>query len=43
MFEQIQIANRGDQLPLGSPAAQPNPPAARPGRGDGYTAEATHV
>lgn len=43
MFEKIQIANRGDQQPLGSAAAQPNRPAARPGRVDGHTAEATHV
>ncbi|MDO8294648.1 MAG: hypothetical protein Q7T29_17550 [Gallionella sp.] len=42
MFEKILIANRGDQLPTGSAAAQPNRTAAE-SRKRYFTAEATHV
>ena len=42
MFENILIANRGDQLPKGSAAAQPNRPAAE-SRKRYFTAETTHV
>jgi len=42
MFEKILIANRGDQLPRGSAAAQPNRPVAGSHKRY-FTAEATHV
>jgi hypothetical protein len=42
MFEKILIANRGDQLPGGSAAAQPNRPVAE-GSKRYFTAETTHV
>jgi len=42
MFEKILIANRGDQLPSGSAAAQPNGPAAE-GRKGYFNAEINYV
>jgi hypothetical protein len=42
MFEEILIANRGDQLPSGSAAAQPNRIAAE-GRKGYFNAETSHV
>jgi len=42
MFEKILIANRGDQLPIGSAAAQPNRPVAGSHKRY-FTAEATNV
>jgi len=42
MFEKILIANRGDQLPTGGAAAQPNCAAAA-SRKSYLTAESTHV
>jgi len=42
MFEKILIANRGDQLPTGSAAAQPNRTAAVSREGI-FTAETAHV
>jgi hypothetical protein len=42
MFEKILIANRGDQLPKGSAAAQPNGTVAGSHKRY-FTAEATHV
>jgi hypothetical protein len=42
MFEKILIANRGDQLPIGSAAAQPNRTVAE-SRKRYFTAETTHV
>jgi hypothetical protein len=42
MFEKILIANRGDQLPTGGAAAQPNRIAAVSRKGD-FTAEINHV
>jgi len=42
MFEKILIANRGDQLPSGSAAAQPNSAAAK-GRKGYFNAEVNHV
>jgi hypothetical protein len=42
MFEKLLIANRGDQPPLGSAAAQPNR-AATAGRKGDFTAESIHV
>lgn len=42
MFEKILIANRGDQLPKGSAAAQPNCTAAE-SRKRYFTAETIHV
>jgi hypothetical protein len=42
MFEEILIANRGDQPPAGGAAAQPNRAVAA-GHEGGFTAEATHV
>jgi hypothetical protein len=42
MFENILIANRGEQLPNGSTAAQPIRPIAE-SRKRYFTAEITHV
>ena len=42
MFEKILIANRGDQLPKGSTAAQPNCPVAESHKRY-FTAEMLHV
>ncbi|MDO8291604.1 MAG: hypothetical protein Q7T29_01860 [Gallionella sp.] len=42
MFEKILIANRGDQLPTGSAAAQPNCAAAE-SRKRYFTAETPYV
>jgi len=42
MFEKILIANRGDQLPSGGAAAQPNCVAAEGRKGD-FIAEIKHV
>jgi len=42
MFEKILIANRGNQLPTGSTAAQPNRTAAE-SRKRYFSAEAAHV
>ena len=42
MFEKILIANRGDQMPGGSAAAQLNRAVAE-SRRRYFTAEATHV
>jgi len=42
MFEKILIANRGDQLPTGSAAAQPNSAAAE-GRKGCFNAEINYV
>ena len=42
MFEKILIANRGDQLPKGSAAAQPNCPVAESHKRY-FTAETSHV
>jgi len=42
MFEKILIANRGDQLPKGSAAAQPNRTVAESHKRC-FTAETSHV
>jgi hypothetical protein len=42
MFEIILIANRGDQLPLGGTAAQPNSMAAESRKGY-FTSEIIYV
>jgi hypothetical protein len=42
MFEKILIADRGDRLPKGSAAAQPDRPAAE-SRKRYFTAEISHV
>ena len=42
MFEKILIANRGDQLPKGSVAAQPNRTVAESHKRC-FTAETSHV
>ncbi len=42
MFDEILIANRGDQPPAGGAAAQPNCTVAA-GHEGGFTAETTHV
>lgn len=42
MFEKILIANRGDQLPAGGAAAQPNCIVAESREG-GFTTEIVHV
>jgi len=42
MFEKILIAYRGDQLPCGGAAAQPNCSMAE-GQQSGFATEAIHV
>lgn len=42
MFEKVLIANRGDQLPRGGAAAQPNRPVGVAHMG-GFAAEHHHV
>jgi len=42
MFGKVLIANRGDQLPLGSAAAQPNRAVAEGHKG-GFAAGEKHV